>query len=61
MDPDETLKEIRRLIAKAGSLADADSNDAEIEVWQEVGSLVEDLDGWLSKGGFPPAAWMAKP
>lgn len=71
MDPNETLKRLRQAIkvfraaeANAEAAAEGDSNDAEIAALQrcagagaEVTELAEALDGWLSEGGFPPAAW----
>jgi hypothetical protein len=45
MDPNETLAQIRADIATSDSEAG------------RLGDLVEALDGWLSKGGFPPTAW----
>lgn len=48
MDPNETLKRIRRLTASA------DLSDDELE---ELVTLVKALDDWISKGGFLPDAW----
>lgn len=56
MDPNETLKRIRTLIAalEAGA-RDPDGEACELaEAWRA-------LDGWLSKGGFLPAAWAPGP
>jgi hypothetical protein len=61
MDPNEALRRLRAAIARARQLADGDSNDAEIEAWQEVGEYVQALDDWLSKGGFLPNAWLSAP
>lgn len=48
MDPDEALAQIRDLLAnpnRPGALTD-------------LAALVDGLDGWLSRGGFLPAAWV---
>jgi len=57
MDPNETLRQIRDGIEVARIAADEDSNDAEIQAWQEVGELFDALDAWLSGGGFHPGDW----
>jgi hypothetical protein len=46
MDPNETLAAIRR------ELADPAGPDP-----GRLSDLVEALDGWLTRGGFPPTAW----
>jgi hypothetical protein len=48
MDPNETLRELRRIL-RAGAW---DAADAE-----RVRELIEALDAWLSRGGFLPDAW----
>ncbi|AMO44040.1 HNH endonuclease [Mycobacterium phage Bactobuster] len=45
MDPDVLLDKIRALIEKGE--------------WMEATDLFEDLDDWLSRGGFLPADWRA--
>lgn len=47
MDPDATLANIRRLL-------DGDDPDA-------LADAVAALDGWLTGGGFLPAAWSRSP
>jgi hypothetical protein len=49
MDPNAALKEIRALLDSA---LDGDRQDA-----LRVCELVKGLDGWISHGGFLPAAW----
>jgi len=52
MDINETLRNVREL---ATAVLDAgDPRDA-----AELASAVDDLDGWLSAGGFLPEAWNA--
>ena len=53
MDPDEALKQIRRLAKDIYDGPHRPSN--EMGVW--LAELVSALDEWLSKGGFPPKAW----
>lgn len=54
MDPDEALKQIRELckmISKSHSTKRIAALGEMLAEWTEA------LDGWLSKGGFPPKAW----
>lgn len=54
MDPNRILEGIR------GLYAELDRNppiEDWIDVAHEFAYLVNDLDEWLSKGGFPPDAW----
>ena len=53
MDPDETLRRIRAIVQKT-LYSDEEST---LEELGELTELVEALDGWVSKGGFLPAAW----
>lgn len=56
MDPDEALTRIRE--TRADLFANGEPYDEET-----VRVLLETLDGldvWLTKGGFPPKAWIAK-
>lgn len=55
MDPDEALKKAREALSdhRNGRLNAAEQAD----VLQELADAFEALDGWLSKGGFPPRAW----
>jgi hypothetical protein len=52
MDPDEALKKAREALKRMGDEA-YDAGD----MAQELAEAFEALDGWLSKGGFPPHAW----
>jgi hypothetical protein len=58
MDPDEVLKRIREACAELDSeLASSDHVSA-----ASAGALVsavQDLDEWLSRGGFLPIAWVS--
>jgi len=56
VDPDECLKEIRRL------LADHASHGLEFYEMDDLTEKVEALDEWLVRGGFLPFVWKnAKP
>lgn len=50
MDPNKTLKNCR---IAAMNLLTANNNATAVE----LAETFEALDQWLSKGGFPPAAW----
>jgi hypothetical protein len=53
MDPDETLKQIRyslNILQSADYIIDIDDVDT-------LTTLVEALDGWISRGGFLPSDW----
>ncbi|QDF18543.1 hypothetical protein SEA_PUPPER_57 [Gordonia phage Pupper] len=49
MDPDKALEELREL-------ADQASKGSDNAVWAMVQKF-DDLDEWLSNGGFAPKAW----
>lgn len=53
MDPNETLATLRRLTVLYREDGDWDEDETHMLV-----GLIEDLDEWLSKGGFLPAAWV---
>lgn len=56
MDPNENLKEQRRISRLL--LGRTYLTQSEIDGYaQELAELVEALDEWMSKGGFPPDAW----
>jgi hypothetical protein len=54
MDPNATLNEIRGILA----MHEADGYDPDRMC--DLVELVAALDGWISGGGFLPAAWNAK-
>lgn len=50
MDPNACLATLRQLAAKvAANTTDPDAD--------ELAEVFQNLDGWLSTGGFLPAAW----
>lgn len=66
MDPDVTLQEIREMVAEvlASQAPDSESDEdrlARLELSDrrlfELAGAVENLDGWMSKGGHRPGAW----
>lgn len=54
MDPNTTLARIHELITDARH---ANTLEARHDAGLDLAEAVEDLDDWLSKGGFLPAAW----
>lgn len=54
MDPNETLAEIRKILAKTITRF---GQAQRFENLEAVASLFQDLDEWLSKGGFLPGDW----
>jgi len=56
MDPNANLEEIRRILATRteykNRIKGLDAN--------HLCDLIEALDGWLSRGGFPPKDWQPK-
>ena len=61
MDPDEALRQIRALIAQMQVEDSPSSMGARPEFVQHARDLaetVEGLDGWMTRGGFPPAEWL---
>jgi hypothetical protein len=57
VDPEETLRRMRELAAK---LVDCNILVTEVEeraAGEELAELTIAMDGWLSKGGFPPKDW----
>lgn len=58
MDPDVLLVDLRDALKEARSFeSESSRKDPEIAAWQEVGTYIEDLDEWLSKGGYVPGEW----
>lgn len=54
MDPNEALKDIRRLISEINSATDADEG---ADLGSQLAQAVAALDAWLVGGGFYPKAW----
>ncbi len=61
MDPDVALRELRELAARC--LASEGSAPDHPWVAEAADALQRftDLDTWLTRGGFPPAAWNHQP
>jgi hypothetical protein len=61
MDPDTTLTIIRQTRAEIRRrIADGETTDISgplEEAMTVLAQATEDLDNWLSRGGFLPAAW----
>jgi hypothetical protein len=56
MDPDEALKKAREAIARYRRTLPCNDYD-QLGHADALADAFEALDGWLSKGGFPPKAW----
>lgn len=52
MDPNETLRSLRELVEQVYN-EEGDVNDQ----LEDFAGYFEDLDGWISKGGFLPRDW----
>jgi len=59
MDPDTTLAEIRVYVRVV--LDDSTSASTRATHGEWLAERVEQLDQWLSRGGFPPSAWNKPP
>jgi hypothetical protein len=55
MDPNATLRDIREMIE---SLAMSQSTDNLLDLGEELASAFEQLDNWLTGGGFLPDEWI---
>jgi len=53
MDPNENLREQRRLVRR---ILDTDDLSSKAGLAVRLAELVEALDEWISRGGFLPAA-----
>lgn len=60
MDPDAALANLREALEKVIDMADQgrDHGDDYINALECVALQVQTLDGWMSKGGFLPRAWI---
>ncbi|UXE04458.1 hypothetical protein SEA_FUNSIZED_87 [Mycobacterium phage Funsized] len=54
MDPDETLRELRALVARVQAEHRLSQDDVE-----RGAELFGALDGWMASGGFMPVAWQS--
>lgn len=54
MDPNATLDRIRAMVQAA---LNADSSTARETFAQDIAEAIDDLDGWMSRGGAMPTAW----
>jgi len=53
MDPDATLADIRWTIREY--------REGNLDIYMDdLIALIDDLDNWLSRGGFKPKAWETK-
>lgn len=65
MDPNTTLAELRKAVASAleiGYQAQLKESVAQLNTrLMQMAQAFDNLDGWLSRGGFPPEAWQSNP
>lgn len=57
MDPDVALQQIREVLAEYHQAAVDDDPNAANVAMSALAEIVEGLDEWLTKGGFPPSQW----
>ena len=60
MDPDATLKTVLDLIDEMCDLDDEADNHEFVGKAHELAAYVNELDFWLSRGGFLPKRWTTK-
>ena len=62
MDPNETLRMIREVVAWEQNRTGDETYGADdfADMLGEVTELIADLDEWLTRGGFLPADWNRK-
>lgn len=62
MDPNETLRQLRQLVKDMAAIVESDEDPQEPGEYYRIASEAtfrfDELDGWLSRGGFPPGDWM---
>lgn len=58
MDPNIALMHIRNIVAdiRAAEKAEAEAEDI-ADLAHDLADVVDDLDRWISKGGFRPDDW----
>lgn len=56
MDPDQNLKDQLRLAARIIAASDKQRKPSPEDAYR-LAELVEALNEWICKGGFPPKAW----
>jgi hypothetical protein len=56
MDPDANLAETRKLVDDIMRAIDGDS-PLDVSDVDRLVELVRSLDGWITRGGYLPAAW----
>jgi len=53
MDPNETLKVLREMVARVFADDNADDNAT------ELAETFDNLDNWITRGGFLPEGWQS--
>jgi hypothetical protein len=62
MDPNQLLDDLREMtVAVLGGTATRDAGLEDLEdMLYHLSEMIDDLDTWLTKGGFPPDDWMPR-
>lgn len=60
MDPNEALRQIRTRVAALLNGGGRTQDEWDV-MSSELAELVDGLDQWLTRGGFPPEAWREGP
>jgi hypothetical protein len=61
MDPDIILAMIRLQAARLYKAIDDQPDTGLTRMTEDLLNTIEDLDAWLTGGGFPPEAWRPLP
>lgn len=61
MDPNANLKEMLELASSIQEIYEQeDGNGIDLDDANRLAQLVESLNGWITNGGFLPAAWQQR-
>lgn len=59
MDPDQTLTEAMESLEESRRALNRGDKAQEVTLLRQAARAFEDLHEWLSRGGYPPAQWVA--
>jgi hypothetical protein len=57
VDPDANLEELRRLVHEQEYISRTEETGDLYDRAERMAELIQALDEWMVKGGFPPMAW----
>lgn len=60
MDVNETLRQIREIVQRETSRTGYVDPSQALDDLEFLAGMFENLDEWLTNGGFPPADWIGK-